>query len=35
MYCVGLCMSRKLSIGQMQENMDAQKLLEVEDLEAN
>jgi hypothetical protein len=28
-------MSRKLPIGQIQENMDAQKLFEVENLEAN
>jgi len=35
MYCVGFCRSRKLSIGQMQKNMDAQKLFEVEDFEAN
>jgi hypothetical protein len=35
MYCVGLLRGRKIPIGQMQENMDAHKLFEVENLEAN
>jgi hypothetical protein len=35
MYCVGLSRSEKLPIGQMQEFMDAPKLFEVENLEAN
>jgi hypothetical protein len=34
-YCVGLLRGRKIPFGQMQENMDACKLLEVEDREAN